>query len=210
MEAVNLLSSNKYTEKQIVGFLKIWPLTLLIMLYFQGYLFISVLVSSNSDLIKLIIQNIKVRRNCFDIIALIDTDFQAINQRLLFKAASFFFLVESTHFAVWDQLIQWQNQTVPIPNKRLTLVQTSYRALVPWGPILTFPTTYIKLTKLTFWDSKHSHSILESFLLSYRTTSLRRVQSMSTWLFIASQTLAHQRWPMPLLQKFQNFSFHRE
>nr|XP_009861856.1 AP-2 complex subunit alpha-2 [Ciona intestinalis] len=41
MEAVNLLSSNKYTEKQI------------------GYLFISVLVSSNSDLMKLIIQNIK-------------------------------------------------------------------------------------------------------------------------------------------------------
>lgn len=41
MEAVNLLSSNKYTEKQI------------------GYLFISVLVNTNSDLIKLIVQNIK-------------------------------------------------------------------------------------------------------------------------------------------------------
>ncbi|XP_037086570.1 LOW QUALITY PROTEIN: AP-2 complex subunit alpha-like [Pollicipes pollicipes] len=41
MEAVNLLSSNKYTEKQI------------------GYLFISVLINTNSDLIKLIIQNIK-------------------------------------------------------------------------------------------------------------------------------------------------------
>ncbi|KAK6626252.1 hypothetical protein RUM43_006559 [Polyplax serrata] len=41
MEAVNLLSSNKYSEKQI------------------GYLFISVLVSVNSDLIKLIIQSIK-------------------------------------------------------------------------------------------------------------------------------------------------------
>ncbi|XP_031568102.1 AP-2 complex subunit alpha-2-like [Actinia tenebrosa] len=41
MEAVNLLSSNKYTEKQI------------------GYLFISVLVSANSELIKLIVQNIK-------------------------------------------------------------------------------------------------------------------------------------------------------
>lgn len=41
MEAVNLLSSNKYSEKQI------------------GYLFISVLVGANSDLIKLIIQNIK-------------------------------------------------------------------------------------------------------------------------------------------------------
>jgi len=41
MEAVNLLSSNKYTEKQI------------------GYLFISVLVNNNSDLIRLIIQSIK-------------------------------------------------------------------------------------------------------------------------------------------------------
>ncbi|XP_071954711.1 AP-2 complex subunit alpha-2-like [Antedon mediterranea] len=41
MEAVNLLSSNKYTEKQI------------------GYLFISVLVSESSDLMRLVIQNIK-------------------------------------------------------------------------------------------------------------------------------------------------------
>ncbi|KAL5280684.1 AP2A2 family protein [Megaselia abdita] len=41
MEAVNLLSSNKYSEKQI------------------GYLFISVLVNTNSDLISLIIQSIK-------------------------------------------------------------------------------------------------------------------------------------------------------
>ncbi|GMT36450.1 hypothetical protein PFISCL1PPCAC_27747, partial [Pristionchus fissidentatus] len=41
MEAVNLLSSNKYTEKQI------------------GYLFISVLVEHNSELMKLIIQSIK-------------------------------------------------------------------------------------------------------------------------------------------------------
>ncbi|CAG0880184.1 unnamed protein product [Cyprideis torosa] len=41
MEAVNLLSSNKYTEKQI------------------GYLFISVLVDSTSTLMNLIIQNIK-------------------------------------------------------------------------------------------------------------------------------------------------------
>nr|XP_057934798.1 AP-2 complex subunit alpha-2-like isoform X2 [Doryrhamphus excisus] len=48
MEAVNLLSSNKYTEKQI------------------GYLFISVLVNSNSDLIRLInnaIKNDLVSRN---------------------------------------------------------------------------------------------------------------------------------------------------
>lgn len=41
MEAVNLLSSNKYTEKQI------------------GYLFISVLVSGSNDLMKLVIQSIK-------------------------------------------------------------------------------------------------------------------------------------------------------
>ncbi|CAH1787764.1 unnamed protein product [Owenia fusiformis] len=41
MEAVNLLSSNKYTEKQI------------------GYLFISVLVSGTSELMKLVIQAIK-------------------------------------------------------------------------------------------------------------------------------------------------------
>lgn len=41
MEAVNLLSSNKYTEKQI------------------GYLFISVLISGNSELIQLIVQSIK-------------------------------------------------------------------------------------------------------------------------------------------------------
>lgn len=41
MEAVNLLSSNKYTEKQI------------------GYLFISVLVGASSDLMKLVIQSIK-------------------------------------------------------------------------------------------------------------------------------------------------------
>ncbi|CAJ0954334.1 unnamed protein product, partial [Mesorhabditis belari] len=41
MEAVNLLSSNKYTEKQI------------------GYLFISVLIEANSDLMKLIVQAIR-------------------------------------------------------------------------------------------------------------------------------------------------------
>ncbi|UYV77971.1 AP2A2 [Cordylochernes scorpioides] len=41
MEAVNLLSSNKYSEKQI------------------GYLFISVLMSANNELMKLIIQSIK-------------------------------------------------------------------------------------------------------------------------------------------------------
>jgi len=41
MEAVNLLSSNKYSEKQI------------------GYLFISVLMNSNNDLMRLIVQSIK-------------------------------------------------------------------------------------------------------------------------------------------------------
>ncbi|XP_052799568.1 AP-2 complex subunit alpha-2-like isoform X2 [Mya arenaria] len=41
MEAVNLLSSNKYTEKQI------------------GYLFISVLIGANNDLMKLVIQAIR-------------------------------------------------------------------------------------------------------------------------------------------------------
>ncbi|KAK2712256.1 AP-2 complex subunit alpha-like isoform X1 [Artemia franciscana] len=41
MEAVNLLSSNKYTEKQI------------------GYLFISVIINTNSSLIQLIMQSIK-------------------------------------------------------------------------------------------------------------------------------------------------------
>lgn len=41
MEAVNLLSSNKYSEKQI------------------GYLFISVLMNGNNDLMRLIIQSIK-------------------------------------------------------------------------------------------------------------------------------------------------------
>ncbi|CAO4383195.1 unnamed protein product [Caenorhabditis nigoni] len=41
MEAVNLLSSNKYTEKQI------------------GYLFISVLIEQQSDLMKLIVQGIR-------------------------------------------------------------------------------------------------------------------------------------------------------
>ena len=40
-EAVNLLISNKYTEKQI------------------GYLFISVILNHESDLMRLIIQNIK-------------------------------------------------------------------------------------------------------------------------------------------------------
>ena len=58
IEAVNLLSSNKYTEKQIVSFL-----TNVELLNYdfncQGYLFISVLISGNSELIQLIVQSIK-------------------------------------------------------------------------------------------------------------------------------------------------------
>ena len=61
IEAVNLLSSNKYTEKQIVSLW--WPgLTgepIIVILLFQGYLFISVLISGNSELIQLIVQSIK-------------------------------------------------------------------------------------------------------------------------------------------------------
>ncbi|XP_055341645.1 AP-2 complex subunit alpha-like [Paramacrobiotus metropolitanus] len=45
MEAVNLLSSNKYSEKQV------------------GYLFISVLISADSELMRLIIQSIKTDLN---------------------------------------------------------------------------------------------------------------------------------------------------
>lgn len=41
MEAVNLLSSNKYSEKQI------------------GYLFISVLLDEGNDLMRLIVQSVK-------------------------------------------------------------------------------------------------------------------------------------------------------
>ena len=61
IEAVNLLSSNKYTEKQIVShcamMAMIWPN--IVTLLFQGYLFISVLISGNSELIQLIVQSIK-------------------------------------------------------------------------------------------------------------------------------------------------------
>ena len=63
MEAVNLLSSNKYTEKQIVSYLVQVSansnLDLIVCVRLQGYLFISVLVNTNSDLIRLIIQSIK-------------------------------------------------------------------------------------------------------------------------------------------------------
>ncbi len=66
IEAVNLLSSNKYTEKQIVSGLefssRLPPFTPNLLLFFlplQGYLFISVLISQNSDLINLINQSIK-------------------------------------------------------------------------------------------------------------------------------------------------------
>ncbi|EPY78687.1 hypothetical protein CB1_001027007 [Camelus ferus] len=53
MEAVNLLSSNRYTEKQIVAVL-LWQ-----GLFSWGYLFISVLVNSNSELIRLINNAVK-------------------------------------------------------------------------------------------------------------------------------------------------------
>lgn len=78
MEAVNLLSSNKYTEKQIVSLLSyiityikyIWWIGCFHLIFpgecirvchvpIQGYLFISVLVNSNSDLIRLINNGIK-------------------------------------------------------------------------------------------------------------------------------------------------------
>ena len=58
IEAVNLLSSNKYTEKQIVCPCAVVALVIVI-LFFQGYLFISVLISGNSELIQLIVQSIK-------------------------------------------------------------------------------------------------------------------------------------------------------
>lgn len=62
MEAVNLLSSSKYSEKQIVSLDVAWchhAVVLTLFALYQGYLFISVLVSASSDLIKLIIQCIK-------------------------------------------------------------------------------------------------------------------------------------------------------
>lgn len=61
MEAVNLLSSNKYSEKQIVSQSPIilYNFVISTIILFQGYLFISVLVNTNSDLISLIIQSIK-------------------------------------------------------------------------------------------------------------------------------------------------------
>ena len=58
IEAVNLLSSNKYTEKQIVCPCAVVA-SVIVILLFQGYLFISVLISGNSELIQLIVQSIK-------------------------------------------------------------------------------------------------------------------------------------------------------
>jgi len=58
MEAVNLLSSNKYSEKQIVRKLNVLASNNVIV-YSKGYLFISVLMNANNDLMKLIIQSIK-------------------------------------------------------------------------------------------------------------------------------------------------------
>ncbi|CAB4064269.1 AP2A [Lepeophtheirus salmonis] len=61
MEAVNLLSSNKYTgETDCKRTLEPFePRILILFLLLQGYLFISVLISQNSDLINLINQYIK-------------------------------------------------------------------------------------------------------------------------------------------------------
>jgi AP-2 complex subunit alpha len=60
MEAVNLLSSNKYSEKQIVSVSRFVERKLNYnLIFFQGYLFISVLVNTRSDLINLINQSIK-------------------------------------------------------------------------------------------------------------------------------------------------------
>ncbi|XP_076971433.1 AP-2 complex subunit alpha-2 isoform X4 [Tamandua tetradactyla] len=66
MEAVNLLSSNRYTEKQIAPGIKprslAWQARTLLLNHRyppQGYLFISVLVNSNSELIRLINNAIK-------------------------------------------------------------------------------------------------------------------------------------------------------
>ena len=56
MEADNLLSSNKYTEKQIVSLFSKFSVAII---DFQGYLFISVLIEQQSDLMKLIVQGIR-------------------------------------------------------------------------------------------------------------------------------------------------------
>jgi AP-2 complex subunit alpha len=62
-EAVNLLVSNKYTEKQIVILSHFFYQFKLLFKFFlfqlKGYLFISVILNHESDLMRLIIQNIK-------------------------------------------------------------------------------------------------------------------------------------------------------
>ncbi|KAL8614372.1 AP-2 complex subunit alpha-2 [Nucella lapillus] len=64
MEAVNLLSSNKYTEKQI-GYLFISVLVEASSeLNKLGYLFISVLVGASSELMELVVQSIKNDLSC--------------------------------------------------------------------------------------------------------------------------------------------------
>ena len=60
MEAVNLLSSIKYTEKQIVRFFFIRKETKINASFvLKGYLFISVIMNSSSEMKQLIIQNIR-------------------------------------------------------------------------------------------------------------------------------------------------------
>lgn len=61
-EAVNLLSSSRFSEKQIVSILLATVLCLLatiITIHLQGYLFVSVIISEGHDLMPLIIQAIR-------------------------------------------------------------------------------------------------------------------------------------------------------
>lgn len=60
MEAVNLISSSKYSEKQIVSrFLTHISYESLVLNRFQGYLAITLLMHENSELIRLVINSIR-------------------------------------------------------------------------------------------------------------------------------------------------------
>lgn len=60
MEAVNLISSSKYSEKQIVSrFLTLISYESLVLNRFQGYLAITLLMHENSELIRLVINSIR-------------------------------------------------------------------------------------------------------------------------------------------------------
>ena len=58
---MGLYGITSYVSDEILKFIKSYPRIhyMTILLFLQGYLFISVLVSANSDLMRLIIQNIK-------------------------------------------------------------------------------------------------------------------------------------------------------